>query len=147
MSSDDTWVTITQGAETYGKSVETIRRWVRTFPANLRTKHVAGTALIHEGDLTALAAAHPAPNPERPACTREGHLPVGDDAAWDAGDLLTLREASDAVERTKTAIIRWAKARAVRSLPCRCGGRLYVYAADLPAARRRYDRNRKRPTQ
>lgn len=140
-----TWVTVAQAAEAYGKSVETIRRWARDHSARLRTKTVAGTWLLHEGDLAALAADHPAPNPERKACTREGHVPVGDPAAWDEGDLITVLDASDRVDRSKTAILRWAEAGAVRSLTCRCGGRTYIYADDLEPARQRYERNRKRP--
>lgn len=141
----ESWVTVAQGAEAHGKSVETIRRWARDHPNRLRTKTVAGTWLLHENDLTALAAAHPAPNPERKACTREGHVPVGDAAAWDKGDLITVLDASDRVARTKTAILRWAAQGAVRSLTCRCGGRAYIYEADLERARRRFEYNRKRP--
>lgn len=143
--SDDTWVTVAEAAHASGKSVETIRRWARTYPESLRTKIIGGINQVHEGDLAALAADHPAPNPERKSCTREGHVPVGDPAAWDEGDLITVLDASDRVDRTKTAILRWAAAGAVRSLTCRCGGRTYIYADDLEPARQRYERNRKRP--
>lgn len=143
---DDTWVTVAEAAHARGKSVETIRRWARTYPESLRTKFIGGINHIHEGDLTALAATQPPANPERQTCTREGHTPVGDTPAWEAGQLVTVLEASDMVDRTKTAILRWAKSEAVRSLTCRCGGRTYIYADDLEPARQRYERNRKRPT-
>lgn len=142
----ETWVTVAEAAHARGKSVETIRRWARTYPDRLRTTTIGGITHLHQDDLNALAADHPAPNPERPTCTREGHLPVGDPAAWEAGDLITVLDASDRVDRTKTAIIRWAEAGAVRSLTCRCGARTYIYADDLEPARKRYERNRKRPT-
>lgn len=148
MSSGDTWVTVAQAADAYGKSVETIRRWARDHPDRLRTRLTGGINHVHEGDLAALAAEHPAPNPDRKACTREGHVPAGDRAAWEAGNLVTVLGASDAVARTKTAILRWAKLGAVRALTCRCGGRTYIYEADLEPARRRFEHNsnRKRPT-
>jgi hypothetical protein len=139
------WVTVAEAAHARGKSVETIRRWARDYPHRLRTKIIGGTTHLHEGDLRELAADHPAPNPERKPCTREGHLPVGDAAAWEAGDLVTVLEASDIADRTKTAVLRWAAQGAVRALSCRCGGRTYIYADDIEPARERYDRNRKRP--
>lgn len=141
---DDTWVTVAEAAHAHGKSVETIRRWCRAHHEHLRTKLTAGTTFVHEGDLAALAARHPAPNPERQTCTREGHVPVGDTAAWEAGDLVTVLEASAMADRTKTAILRWAAQGAVRSLTCRCGGRTYIYADDIEPAYQRYDRTRKR---
>lgn len=141
---DDTWVTVAEAAESRGKSVETIRRWTRDHNKRLRTKTRGGTTYLHNGDLRQLAADHPAPNPERKPCTREGHLPVGDTAAWEAGDLVTVLEASDMVDRTKTAILRWVKRGAVRALTCRCGGRTYIYADDLEPAYQRFDRTRKR---
>jgi hypothetical protein len=140
-----TWVTVAQAAHAHGKSVETIRRWARDYPYDVPSKLIGGITHLHEGALREIAAEHPAPNPERKACTREGHVPVGDPAAWDEGDLITVLDASDRVARTKTAILRWAGAGAVRSLTCRCGGRAYIYADDLEPARQRYERNRKRP--
>lgn len=140
---DDTWVTVAEAADARGKSVETIRRWARDHPKRLRTKLRGGITYVHEGDLRELAADHPAPNPERKACTREGHLPVGDAAAWDAGDLVTVLEAADIVDRTKTAILRWVKRGAIRALTCRCHGRTYIYAADLEPAHQRFTRTRK----
>lgn len=142
---DETWVTVAEAAHARGKSVETIRRWCRDHPEHLRTKITGGITYVHEADLAALAARHPAPNPERKTCTREGHVPVGDAAAWEAGDLVTVLEASDIADRTKTAILRWATQGAVRSLTCRCGGRAYIYADDIEPARERFDRTRKRP--
>lgn len=139
----ETWVTVAEAAHARGKSVETIRRWARTYPHRLRTKIIGGITHLHEDDLTALAADHPAPNPERKTCTREGHVPVGDAAAWEAGDLVTVLEASDMVDRTKTAILRWAAAGAVRSLTCRCNGRTYIYADDLEPAHDRFTRTRR----
>lgn len=143
--SDDTWVTVAQAAHTSGKSVETIRRWCRIYPRHLRTTIIGGTNHVHGGDLAALAAGLPHPNPERQSCTREGHIAIGDEPAWQAGDLITILDASDRVDRSKTAILRWAALGAVRSLTCRCGGRAYIYADDLEPARKRFERNRKRP--
>lgn len=143
---DDTWVTVAEAAHARGKSVETIRRWARDHPRRLRTKVRGGTRFVHAGDLRDLAADHPAPNPERNDCTREGHVPVGDTPAWEAGDLVTVLEASEMADRTKTAILRWAHQGAVRSLTCRCGGRTYIYADDIEPALTRFDRTRKRTT-
>lgn len=141
--SDDTWVTVAQAADAYGKSVETIRRWARDHPDRLRTRLTGGINHVHAADLAALAADHPAPNPDRKACTRAGHVPAGDRAAWDAGELVTVLGASDAVNRTKTAILRWAKLGAVRALTCECKGRTYIYEADLEPALELFERNRK----
>jgi hypothetical protein len=141
----DAWVTVAEAAHATGKSRETIRRWRRTYPESLRTKIIGDITHMHAGDLAALASGLPHPNPERQACTREGHQPVGDRDAWEHGTLTTVLGASDIVKRSKTAIIRWAQNGDVRALKCRCGGRTYIYAADLEPARKRYDRNRKRP--
>jgi hypothetical protein len=142
------WITVAEAARARGKSVETIRRWARDYPDSLRTTIIGGTTHLHEGDLHELAARHPAPNPERATCARKGHLPPATvEGALDAladGDLVTLRDASNIAGRTKTAILRWAAQGAVRALTCRCGGRSYIYTADIEPARQRFDRNRKR---
>lgn len=135
------WCTIATAAEAHHKSLETIRRWTRTYPHRLRSRWVLGTRYVHEADLAALAATHPPGAPDRGACGEAGHLPAVPDPC-ELDDWISLTVAARAVARSKTTIIRWADDGDVTSTRCACGRRRYVLEAELDQAKRRNERNR-----
>lgn len=134
------WCTLAAAAEAHHKSLETIRRWVRTYPHRLRSRMVLGTRYLNEADLADLAAEHPPGEPDRAACAEAGHRPTHTNrAALD--DWISLAAAMHRVNRSRPTIIRWANDGDVDSVRCACGRRRYVLEAELAGAKRRNERS------
>lgn len=135
---DDEWFTIRQAGEAHQKSVESIRRWLREDAPAIRTRHVRGVKYVHAGDLAAAAERRPAGTfEEQVPCAAGGHQPVTelrlDPAGW-----VTLTEASEMADRSKTTLMRWADDDQVRWCRCACERRRYIWAGDIPDALTRH---------
>jgi hypothetical protein len=145
MDTANPWITLAQASTRHGKSIATIRRWV-TLPQPIRTHMSHGTRYVHETDIAAVAAAHPAPIPPgaRAACAEAGHQPdtttIGD---LGAGDWLTLGVAGRAVSRSKSTLTLWIRGGEIRSVHCECTWRRFVWRPDLDATNARHQYKRK----
>lgn len=119
------WLTVPQAATEIGKSAQTIRRWTNLYGSRLRSRTRLGSRQVHRADLVALAQTLPPSAPYAEDCAAEGHLPDTPDNAsprW-----ITAAAAATLVGRHKRTVLRWAAEDRVRSAPCACGRRRYIW--------------------
>lgn len=141
---DDTtapeWLTVPQAATEVGKSTQTIRRWTTLYGSRLRSRTRLGATQVYRPDLVDLAKTLPPSAPYAEDCAAEGHLPDTPDNA--SPKWITAAEAADLVGRTKRTVLRWAAEGRVRSAPCACGRRRYIWnptATDTTTSTERED--------